>query len=62
LYRLSPPRPDGLVTSLTKFPDGYVAEPEISWDGRSVLFAAVANMTLGGTSGGSASTAAAYSN
>ena len=39
LYRLSPPRPDGQVTPLTKFPDGYVASPEISWDGRQVIFA-----------------------
>jgi len=39
LYRLRPPRPDGQVTPLTNFPDGYVAEPEISWDGRTVLFA-----------------------
>ncbi|MCU0977541.1 MAG: HEAT repeat domain-containing protein [Pirellulaceae bacterium] len=38
LYRLSPPRPDGQVTPLTKFPDGYVASPEISWDGRQVIF------------------------
>jgi HEAT repeat protein len=39
LYRLSPPRPDGQVTPLTKFPDGYVASPEVSWDGRQVIFA-----------------------
>ncbi|MHC4406947.1 MAG: hypothetical protein ACYTG0_45605, partial [Planctomycetota bacterium] len=38
LYRLKPPRPDGLVTPLTRFPDGYVASPEISWDGRRVIF------------------------
>jgi len=38
LYRLSPPRPDGTVTPLTTFPDGYVASPEISWDGRQVIF------------------------
>ena len=38
LFRLSPPRPDGQVTPLTTFPDGYVASPEISWDGRQVIF------------------------
>ena len=45
LYVLSPPRPDGTatpwpdstVTPLTKFDDGYVAEPEVSWDGTHVL-------------------------
>jgi len=35
---LSPPRPDGKVTQLTNFKDGYVAEPELSWDGTEVLF------------------------
>lgn len=39
LYRLSPPRPDGRVTPLTIFADGYVASPEVSWDGRQVVFA-----------------------
>lgn len=39
LVRLSPPRPDGTVTPLTSFADGYVASPEISWDGRQVVFA-----------------------
>ncbi len=38
LYVLRPPRPDGKVTPLTTFPDGYVAEPEMSWDGSHVLF------------------------
>jgi len=35
---LRPPRPDGKVTPLTRFPDGYVAEPELSWDARQVVF------------------------
>ena len=38
LYVLKPPRPDGQVIPLTHFPDGYVAEPELSWDGTHVLF------------------------
>jgi len=38
LYVLRPPRPDGRVTPLTRFPDGYVAEPELSWDGSHVIF------------------------
>lgn len=39
LYVLRPPRPDGKVTPLTRFTDGYVADPELSWDGRHVVFA-----------------------
>lgn len=35
---LRPPRPEGRVTPLTRFPDGYVAEPELSWDARQVVF------------------------
>jgi hypothetical protein len=35
---LRPARPDGRVLPLTEFRDGYVAEPEVSWDGKSVLF------------------------
>lgn len=38
LMVLRPPRPDGKVTPLTNFRDGYVGEPEISWDGRTVVF------------------------
>ncbi len=38
LYVLHPPRPDGTATPLTRFADGYVAEPEVSWDGRQVVF------------------------
>ncbi len=38
LYVLRPPRPDGRVTPLTGFEDGYVAEPEVSWDGTHVIF------------------------
>lgn len=39
LYVLSPVAPDGDVTPLTTFADGYVADCEVSWDGRHVLFA-----------------------
>jgi len=39
LYVLSPAAPDGKVTPLTHFKDGYVADCEVSWDGRRVLFA-----------------------
>jgi HEAT repeat protein len=38
LYVLEPARPDGRVRSLTTFHEGYVAEPEVSWDGREVVF------------------------
>ena len=37
-YVLRPPRSDGAVTPLTRFQGGYVGEPEISWDGRQVIF------------------------
>ncbi len=39
LYRLSPARPDGAVTELTSFHDGYVADCEVAWDGSRVVFA-----------------------
>ena len=39
LYLLSPPRPDGRVTPLTRFAEGYVADPEVAWDASHVLFA-----------------------
>jgi HEAT repeat protein len=35
---LSPPRPDGNVRPLTRFRDGYVAEPEVTWDATQVVF------------------------
>ncbi len=38
LHILQPPRPDGTVTPLTTFPDGYVADPEISWDATEMIF------------------------
>lgn len=38
LYVLRPPRPDGKLTPLTRFRDGYVAEPELAPDGSHVLF------------------------
>lgn len=39
LYVLRPVRPDGKVTPLTRFTEGFVADPEVSFDGRSVVFA-----------------------
>lgn len=38
LYLLRPPGPAGTVTPLTTFAEGYVAEPEVSWDGSQVVF------------------------
>ena len=38
LYVLRPARPDGQVTPLTRFAEGYVASPELSWDASHVLF------------------------
>lgn len=38
LMILQPPAPEGKVSPLTRFKDGYVAEPEISWDGKQVIF------------------------
>ena len=32
-------RPDGTVTQLTHFTDGYVADCEVSWDARRIIFA-----------------------
>ncbi len=39
LFLLRPPKPDGELIALTHFADGYVAEPEVSWDGKQILFA-----------------------
>jgi len=39
LHVLRPGRPGGAVTQLTHFDDGFVADCEVSWDGRKVLFA-----------------------
>ena len=39
LYVLRPARPGGAVAPLTKFADGYVADCEVSWDARRVIFA-----------------------
>lgn len=38
LFVLRPPNPDGQVTPLTQFTDGYVADCELSWDGTQVIF------------------------
>ncbi len=38
LFVLNPPRPDGQVTLLTHFTDGWIGEPELSWDARQVVF------------------------
>jgi len=39
LHLLRPAAPDGKVTPLTKFTDGYVADCEVSWDGKRIIFA-----------------------
>jgi HEAT repeat protein len=39
LYILNPPASSGKVTPLTKFTDGYVADCEVSWDGKRIIFA-----------------------
>ncbi len=38
LWILRPVRPDGRIVPLTRFANGYVGEPEVSWDGRQVVF------------------------
>ncbi|MBL7186465.1 MAG: HEAT repeat domain-containing protein [Phycisphaerae bacterium] len=38
LHILRPAGPDAVARALTRFEDGYVAEPELSWDGRHVVF------------------------
>ncbi|MCP3915952.1 MAG: hypothetical protein GY711_10390 [bacterium] len=38
LYTLRPVRPDGTLTALTRFAEGYVAEPEVAWDGGDIVF------------------------
>ncbi len=38
LFTLRPPQPDGKVTPLTEFADGWVASCEVSYDGQKVLF------------------------
>ena len=35
---LRPVRPNGQVTPLTRFEDGYVADCEVSWDGQRIVF------------------------
>lgn len=39
LYVLRPARPDGRVMPLTQFRDGLVADCELSWDAKRVIFA-----------------------
>jgi len=39
LYILRPVRPDGKLTQLTHFTSGFVADCEVSWDGKKVIFA-----------------------
>lgn len=38
LFVLSPPDPGGSVRPLTRFDDGYVASPDVCWDGEQVVF------------------------
>ena len=39
LYILRPAAPDGKLTQLTHFKDGYVSKLDVCWDGRRVIFA-----------------------
>ncbi|MHC4639117.1 MAG: HEAT repeat domain-containing protein, partial [Planctomycetota bacterium] len=39
LYILRPAEPDGKVTQLTHFTKGYIADCEVSWDAKKVIFA-----------------------
>ncbi|MHC4266724.1 MAG: HEAT repeat domain-containing protein, partial [Planctomycetota bacterium] len=39
LYILRPAKPDGKVKPLTTFTEGFVADCEVSWDGKKVIFA-----------------------
>jgi len=39
LYVLSPANSKGKVTQLTHFKDGYVADCEVSWNGKKIIFA-----------------------
>lgn len=39
LYTLTPPRPDGVLKNLTQLSDGEVQGPEVSLDGKRLLFA-----------------------
>ncbi|MHC4843974.1 MAG: HzsA-related protein, partial [Planctomycetota bacterium] len=39
LHILRPAKPDGKVTPLTTFTEGFVADCEVSWDGKKVIFA-----------------------
>lgn len=39
LYTLTPPRPDGVLKNLTQLTNGEVQGPEVSFDGKRLLFA-----------------------
>ncbi len=39
LHILEPARPDGRVRQLTRFDEGFVADCEVSWDGKRIIFA-----------------------
>ena len=39
IYRLEPPQPTGKLTELTHFTAGFVADLQVSYDGRQILFA-----------------------
>lgn len=39
LFTLTPPRPDGTLRNLTELTDGEVQGPEVSTDGRKIIFA-----------------------
>jgi hypothetical protein len=38
LYTLTPPRPDGVLKNLTNLQNGLVQGPEVSYDGKKILF------------------------
>ena len=38
LYMLRPASPEGKVTALTSFKSGFVADCEVSWDGKKIIF------------------------
>jgi len=38
IYSLSPPTPQGKLTQLTNYKTGYVADIEISWDAKKIIF------------------------
>ena len=48
LYMLSPPRPDGVLKNLTGLANGEVQGPEVSQDGKKIIFAMRKNAAVDG--------------